>query len=276
MAQTLSEIKDLLATFGLHPKHRYGQNFLHDGNHMARILEAAAIAPDDRVLEVGPGTGALSERLLDAGARVLAVEIDTDLEPILESRVMTRTGGERFELLLGDILDGKHHLHPQVIERLGQTPFKLIANLPYHVASPLIINLMIDFPAMSQAVVMVQKEVADRLAARPGGKDYGALGIVVQALGQVRTVGTLSPHCFWPAPKIASAVVQIVRHAEPRTPDPHGFSALLQKLFGQRRKQLGAILGRDFPFPTGVDPQQRPEMLSVEQLIQLQAAQPTA
>ena len=272
MAQTLTEIKQLLAAHGLRPKHKFGQNFLHDGNHMARIMEAADVAAGDVVLEVGPGTGALTERLLDTGAEVVASEIDRDLEPVLRHRLGDADG--RFTLVLGDILVNKRELNPAVLEPIAGRPFKLIANLPYNIASPLLANLVVDHPAMSDAVVMIQKEVADRLTAGPGGKDYGPLGVLIQALCAVRTVGVLPPSCFWPAPKVASAVVHLRRRAEPMTDDPAALSAMLQTLFTKRRKQLGSILGRDAVLPDGIDPNARPESLTVEQLIALAASCP--
>ncbi len=272
MAQTLTDIKQLLATHGLHPKHKFGQNYLHDGNHMARIMDAAAIGPGDRVLEVGPGTGALTERLLDTGASVVAVEVDGDFETLLRDRIAHACGPDaRFELLIADILAGKHAIAPAAIHAVGDGPFKLIANLPYQIASPLLANLVQNHPNMTDAVVMIQKEVADRLAAPPGGKAYGALGILVQAMCDVTRVGVLAPGCFWPAPKVASAVVHLRRRPQPLTDNPQALSALLQKLFTQRRKQLGKILGRGTLLPAGVGPDARPEQLSVEQLAELAA-----
>lgn len=274
MAQTLSQIKELLSSYGLHPKHRYGQNFLHDASKMLAILDAAAITPGDLVMEVGPGTGALTTRLLEAGAKVAMVEIDGDLVPILEELVAAHP--LQAALLQADILEGKHTINPDAITLLEQLglgttakSYKLIANLPYHVASPLIANLVADHPAMTGAVVMVQKEVALRLKAKPGGKDYGALGILVQAMCHVKVVATLPPGCFWPAPSIDSMVIWLERRDEPLTDDPHKLSALLQKLFQQRRKQLGSILGRDRAFPEGIEPNQRPEELAVEQFVTL-------
>ena len=299
MAQTLSDIKKLLADHGLHPKKKFGQNFLHDGNHMGKIMEAAALSPGDVVLEVGPGTGALTERLVDAGAWVVAVEIDRDMEAILRDRL-----GDRITLHMGDALDGKHAINPAVIgllERAGvseraatvrerthpvnpskpQGPlpdgrgssevgaFKLIANLPYNIASPLLANLALDHPAMSAAVVMIQKEVADRLLAPPGTKAYGPLGILLQAVFEVSRVGVLKPGCFYPPPSIDSAVVALHRRPTPVCEDPHAFSKLLHTLFSKRRKQLGAILGRETPLPEGVEPTMRPEVLTLDQLCAL-------
>ena len=284
--QTLNDIKSLLAAHGLRPKHRLGQNFLHDQNHMRRIVEHAAIEPGDCVLEVGAGTGSLSEALLDAGARLVAVEIDTDLAPILRDRFAPY--GDRARLYIGDVLTGKHTLNPDVIGLLQSrpatrnasastapisntqspvpNPFKLIANLPYQIASPLLIDLALDHPAMQNAVVMVQSEVADRLVAAPGSKTYGPLSVLVQAMCEAQRMERLPASCFWPQPRVASAVVRLQRRPSPLTDDPHRLAQLVQRLFQQRRKQLGSILGRDTAWPAGIDSRDRPERLSVNQL----------
>lgn len=271
MPQTLNEIKLLLAQQGIQPKKRFGQNFLHDGNQMRRIMAAAGVDVDDLVLEVGPGTGALTERLLETGARVIAIEVDSELEPILRQRLEPYE--ECVTLLIDDVLDGKHALNPTLRRLLAAHPFKLVANLPYNVASPLLVNLAIDFPKMRCAVVMVQKEVAHRLAAKPGGKEYGPLTVMIQALCEVDLVGTLPPSCFWPQPTIESAVIRLQRRDEPLTDEPHALGTLLQTLFTRRRKQLGTILGRDAKLPAGVDSKARPETLTVEQLVELSRTQ---
>lgn len=273
--------------FGLRPKHRYGQNFLHDANKLRQIMDAALLSPGETVLEVGPGTGALSEHLLQAGVNLVAVEIDTDLLPIL--RLKLDPLGNRLTLISGDALDGKHHLNPDVLRALAAQgpsaaaaststeppqprdlpPFKLVANLPYHIASPLLANLAIDYPTMSLAIVMVQDEVGDRLAAEPGGKDFGPLSVIVQAMCIVDRVTTLGPSCFWPQPGVDSVVLRVRRRPVPLTDDPRALSTMLQKVFGQRRKQLGSVLGRATELPPGIDPTARPEQLSVEQLVLL-------
>ena len=264
MAQTLSDIKQLLADHGLRPKKKFGQNFLHDGNHMAKIMEAAKLSPGDTVLEVGPGTGALTERLVEAGADVVAVEIDRDMQPILELRL-----ADKIKLHMGDALDGKHAISSEVLRLLGDQPFKLIANLPYNIASPLLANLAIDHLNMSAAVVMIQKEVADRLLAEPGTKAYGPLGVLLQALFEIERVGVLKPGCFYPPPSIDSAVVAMHRRDQPLCEDAKKLGDLLHKLFSKRRKQLGSILGRDVQLPDGVEYDMRPEQLSIEQLCEL-------
>lgn len=277
VTQTLSQIKSLLAAHGLFPRKRFGQNFLHDQNKVRVILEAADLRPGEGVLEVGPGTGVLTEPMLETGARVVAVEIDRNLCQILRSRI--GPDSERFTLINADVMAGKHTLNPLVVSSLSpqaasrkpqvSSRFKLIANLPYNVASPLIATLAMDHPAMTSAIGMVQSEVADRLTAPPGGKEYGAIGILVQALFEQEVVTTLSPHCFWPVPKVESAVVKLTRRARPLTDDPHRLAELLHRLFSKRRKQIGSILGRDTPLPQGIDPSLRPEQLTVEQLVTL-------
>ncbi len=263
--QTLTQIKAMLAAHGLRPKKRFGQNFLHDQNQVRRIVDAAAVSPGDVVLEVGPGTGALSVALLDAGAMLVAVEVDRDLEPIL--REVYEPYGRRATLLLTDVLADKHTLAPVA----PATAFTLIANLPYNIASPLLVNLCTDYPKMGRAIVMVQKEVADRLAARPGNKDYGPLGILVQATCEAERLFTLSPGCFWPPPQIESAVVRLVRRPRPIPADMARFAGLVHRLFQQRRKQIGTVLGRNIALPPGVGHDMRPEDLTVAQLAAMAA-----
>ncbi|MEM0913192.1 MAG: 16S rRNA (adenine(1518)-N(6)/adenine(1519)-N(6))-dimethyltransferase RsmA [Planctomycetota bacterium] len=305
MSQTLADIKALLDRHGLRPKHQHGQNFLIDGNHLRRIVEAArSLSEHDsggpspqpspkgtgserawRVLEVGPGTGVLTEAMLEAGADVIAVEIDTDLVDVLRDRLDGAIDGGRLAIVQGDVLAGKRAIAPAVNEAMaerwgGGAPFTLVANLPYHVASPLIANLVVDDLAMRGAVVMVQKEVADRLAAEPGGKDYGALGVVVQAGCAVERVSVLGPGCFWPAPKVASAVVKLTRRAEPIGGDLGRVSRFAGELFRSRRKQLGGVFrsagwrwGADGEagWPAGVESTVRAERLTVSQIAALAA-----
>lgn len=280
MAQSLHDIKHLLSTHGLHPKHRLGQNFLHDAHYLTQVVQAADIQPGELILEVGPGTGALSQLLLDAGALLVLVEIDHALEPLLQEQLAPYPN--HWTLLIGDALAGKHALNPAIHQALQSiatahappsTPltFKLVANLPYQIASPLIANLLLDTqpPAMSSATVMVQREVADRLTAQPGSKQYGPLTILVHALAHVRRLFTVPPGAFWPMPKVDSALIRIDRRAQPLTDNPQALTRLVHKLFTQRRKQLGSILGRHTPWPTGIQPHLRPQQLSVPQLVAL-------
>lgn len=279
--QTLSEIKTLLAERGLRPRHRLGQNFLHDQNLLRKLVSAADIGPNDVVLEVGPGTGTLTEALLAAGARVVAVELDRDLASLVRDRFEDE---QRLTLIEGDCLASKHALSPEVLAALaaaelteGAPPrFKLVANLPYQAASPLIATLLIDHPLCTGMYITIQREVADRIAAKPGGKDYGSLSVICQALAEVERLAICPPSCFWPQPKVTSAMLALRRRSfggSAEAPfDPQALADLLHELFSKRRKQLGSILGRDFPFPQGISPSARPEQLSVEQILSLLAA----
>ena len=276
MAQTLRDIKALLSSYGLRPKKRFGQHFLHDGRKMAAIVAAARIAPGDLVLEIGPGTGSLSEALLESGARLIAVEIDRDLAPVLEP-LRSRFAGA-VTLLFADVLSGKHEINKDVVNAVAgydSTSFKLIANLPYQVASPLLVNLFLTRSDLTMAVVTVQREVAQRLTASPGNKDYGPLGIILGAISDVQQIERLTPGCFWPQPKVDSTVLRLTRRATPLTDNPQALANLLQQLFSKRRKQLGAILrqvkqpGHAGPLPEGIQATDRPEQLSVMQLVAL-------
>jgi 16S rRNA (adenine1518-N6/adenine1519-N6)-dimethyltransferase len=286
MAQTISVIRELLNGHGLRPKYRHGQNFLHDGNQMNRIVNSAAAQSGEVVLEVGAGTGALTERLLDAGARVVTVEIDRDLEPILQERLGHY--GDHLVLIIDDVLTGKHTINPKVIEAIraiasarGLSPennpgatqpvgFKLVANLPYNVASPLLVNLAQETAdvRMDLAVALLQREVAERLTANPGTKDYGPIGIMIQSLYHVETIGHVSPTCFWPQPQVESSIIRARRRDTPLC-DPAKLSETLRLIFQRRRKQLGSILGRGLPLPPGIDPTARAEDLSIEQIARL-------
>lgn len=265
--QTLSEIRALLASRGLRPRRRFGQNFLHDQNLLRRLVDAAGIAPGDLVLEIGPGTGTLTEALLERGAEVVACEIDRDLAELVADRL-----GDRITLLRGDCLEKGRKLAADVRAALGDRPFRLVANLPYQVASPLMSALLIDHPGCLGQYVTIQREVADRLLAGPGTKAWGPLGVIVQALAEVERLANLPPTCFWPAPQVTSAMASIRPRATPATADPAAFAPFVVGLFGQRRKQLGSILGRDVVAAAGLDPEHRPERLTPEELERLRRA----
>jgi len=276
--QTLSEIRQLLAERGLRPKHRLGQNFLHDHNQLRRLLDAARVTSGDLVLEVGPGTGTLTEALLQRGADVIACELDPDMAGIVRDRIeQVVPGCGRFTLIVGDALGKHRRLNAPLAEAIGERPFKLVANLPYQIASPLIGTLLIEHPRAMGQFVTIQREVADRLTAVPSTKAYGSLGVIVQALAKVERLAVLSPSCFWPEPEVTSAMAAIV----PR-PDAlarfgglqREFARFVTGLFTKRRKQLGSIIGRGHPaWPQlsvhGISPDLRPEQLAIEQMVAL-------
>jgi 16S rRNA (adenine1518-N6/adenine1519-N6)-dimethyltransferase len=293
--QTLSDIRQLLASRGLRPKHRLGQNFLHDHNFIRKLVEAANITPGDLVLEVGPGTGALTDALLAASASVIACEIDRDLAALLRERL-----GDRITLIEGDCLESARALNPRIAEAINSRGFKLVANLPYQVASPLITTLLIDHPHCVGQFVTIQREVAERLTAPPSTKAYGPLSIIVQSLADVKRFAMLPPTCFWPAPKVESAIVavtpkkvsgtffnetientgvieeccpQVVEKVSDTFFDRRAFAAFMTELFTKRRKQLGTILGRQrrewADLAPAITPNLRPEALTPPELIRL-------
>jgi 16S rRNA (adenine1518-N6/adenine1519-N6)-dimethyltransferase len=270
--QTLTEIKALLESRALRPRHALGQNFLADQNLIRKLVDESGVATGDTVLEIGPGTGTLTEELLARGCRVIACELDPELAALNRERL---AGNPNFSLIEGDCLHGKNALNPEIVAAIvshpagaNNTPFKLVANLPYGAASAVMAILAMDFPNCQGQYVTIQREVGERLRAKPHTKDYGELGVVVQSVCTVKRIAALPPECFWPRPDVTSEMCAITRLPpnEQRTKDPRRLSAMCRTLFTQRRKQIGTTLGRDFPFPTGIDPATRPEDLTIEQI----------
>lgn len=241
MAQTKSQIQQILTDANTAPRHRFGQNFMIDANMVRLIADAGAIAAGDVVIEVGPGTGTLTDELLARASRVVAVEIDRDLAGALRARL---GGNEKFTLIEGDALDGKHALNEELAKVIrdalaGGATVKLVANLPYNIASPLVVGLLLE--GVSRLVFTVQKEVADRLRAKADTDDFGPLTAVTQLLARVEVMRTLPSTVFWPPPKIASALVRLDR--EDRLGDEaRAFSRFVSTLFSFRRKTLRKAL----------------------------------
>ncbi|MCC5786620.1 MAG: ribosomal RNA small subunit methyltransferase A [Phycisphaerales bacterium] len=269
--QTLAEIRALLESRGFAPRKSFGQNFLIDQNLLRKLADSAEIGPGSLVLEVGPGTGTLTEELLDRGAEVIACELDRGLCELLRERL---GANERFTLIEGDCLAKKSQLSTEVASTIGDRKFSLVANLPYSAATPLIMTLLVDHPNCERMCVTIQREVAERLAAAHGSKAYGSkaygpISVVAQSCAQVRIVANLPPSCFWPRPEVNSAMVRIDRLGHPLCGDLQGLALLSKRLFSSRRKQLGSVLGRNFPFPDGVDPGARVESLTPAQIVGL-------
>jgi len=265
--QTLSDIKALLATRGLEPKHRLGQNFLHDQNKLRALIAHSGVAAGDLVLEVGPGTGTLTEALLDVGCDVVACELDDDMADIIRERL-----GDRVKLIHGDCLDGKHAVSPAILSAIGGRPFRLVANLPYGAATPLVLNLAAHHANCLGQFVTVQREVAQRLAAVPGSDAYGAATVLLSLTSTVQVLETLPGSCFWPAPRVTSAMMSVVPNPTRPAIDPDRVSTFVHRIFASRRKQLGALLGRSTPFPVGILPSMRAETLSPMQILALMHA----
>ena len=283
MAQSKSEIQSLLAGANTRPRHRFGQNFMIDQNLVRLVADAGNVAPGDVVIEVGPGTGTLTEELLSRGAEVVAVEIDRDLAKLLRERFADQP---RFKLIEGDALSSKHAINHDLLPHFaavrstaGSTrPIRLVANLPYNIASPLIIELLIA--GVDLLAFTVQKEVADRLRASAASEAYGPLSVMAQLLGRVEVLRTLPPQAFWPAPKIESSLVRITRDDQLKS-DATEMGRFVHKVFSFRRKTLRRALaqaGLDAEAlitVTGADPQARPEVLAPAELLRLFAASHT-
>jgi 16S rRNA (adenine1518-N6/adenine1519-N6)-dimethyltransferase len=269
--QTLAEIKQLLAERGLSPRKSFGQNFLIDHNLIRKLVDASGVGAESLVLEVGPGTGALTGELLDRGCRVIACELDRGLAALLRERFADR--GDRFVLIEGDCLGVGRRLAPEVVQALGGRAFTLVANLPYNAATPVMLALLMDHPECRGLFITIQREVADRILARPGTKDYGTLGIVAQAVATPGRIANLSSECFWPRPDVASTMLGLVRRPDPLTEDPRGLAECCQRIFGMRRKQLGTVLkgepGLADGWPDGILPTMRAEELPVERIVAL-------
>ncbi|MFO0880190.1 MAG: 16S rRNA (adenine(1518)-N(6)/adenine(1519)-N(6))-dimethyltransferase RsmA [Gemmataceae bacterium] len=257
--QTLSYLRTLFQERGIRPRNKLGQNFLIDLNLLDLVVRSAEIGPADLVLEVGSGTGSLTMRLLESAGAVMAVEVDPPFAALTREAVESHfhlfsaaAGGpgtrpEHVKLIHADILERKNALQPEVLEGLrallaasGTTQIKLIANLPYAVAVPVISNLLLCDLPIERMVVMVQWEIAERLMAVPGTKDYAAMAVLVQSLTEVSLVRKIPPTAFWPRPQVDSAIVQ-VRPSEAKRAllgDPQRFRNFLRDLYVHRRKNL--------------------------------------
>ncbi|MEK6798078.1 MAG: 16S rRNA (adenine(1518)-N(6)/adenine(1519)-N(6))-dimethyltransferase RsmA [Planctomycetota bacterium] len=246
--QTKREIEQLLAARGLRPRKRFGQHFLVDGNLMRTLVARAEIVSTDCILEVGAGTGALTELLAQRAGRVVAVEIDRDLLIILRERF---AGVNNVTFVEGDVLAAKHSLSAEVIaalarrsEHVGVT--KLVANLPYQVATPLVMNLLLDHPVVTQLCFTVQAEVGERITADPGSKAFGPLSILAQLLCRTTTVARLGPQVFWPRPTVDSVMLCLdVGHCPfAGRGELRAFAAFVREVFEYRRKTLRSALRR--------------------------------
>jgi 16S rRNA (adenine1518-N6/adenine1519-N6)-dimethyltransferase len=246
--QTLTYIKDLLRSRRLIPKSKMGQNFLIDLNLLDLVLTTAQLGKEDSVLEVGTGTGSLTARMGAQSGGVFTVELDPEFYALAEQLLC---GHSNVRQMHGDALAGKNQINPHLYEGwdkltsdLKLTRRKLIANLPYAIATPLIANLLISNIEIERMVVMVQWEVAERMVATVGTKDYGSLAILTQGVADVEIVRRIAPSNFWPRPAVDSAIVFIKPNAEKRAQigDVKKFRAFLRDLYTHRRKNLRQAL----------------------------------
>nr|WP_280507555.1 16S rRNA (adenine(1518)-N(6)/adenine(1519)-N(6))-dimethyltransferase RsmA [Nocardia flavorosea] len=236
-----AQVRELAERLGVRPTKQLGQNFVHDGNTVRRIVTAAGVGRADTVLEVGPGLGSLTLALLDVVDSVLAVEIDPVLAEQLPDTVRERaaTLADRLTVVPGDALRVRAGMLPVA-------PTALVANLPYNVAVPVLLHLLAEFPGITTALVMVQAEVADRLAAPPGSRVYGVPSVKAGFYGTVSKAGAVGRQVFWPVPQVESGLVRVDRFTEPPWPvdESHRLRVfeVIDLAFAQRRKTLRAAL----------------------------------
>jgi 16S rRNA (adenine1518-N6/adenine1519-N6)-dimethyltransferase len=269
-------IRELARQLDLRPTKSLGQNFLHDANTIRRIVRTAALRPEDVVLEVGPGLGSLTLGLLPAAAAVTAVEIDPRLAAQLPVTVAARAPelAGRLAVVTADAL--------RITAVPGPPPTALVANLPYNVAVPVLLHLLERLPTLDRALVLVQAEVAERLAAAPGSTAYGIPSVKGAWYGEVRRAGSIGRRVFWPEPNVDSGLVALIRRPPPAG-DRAATFAVIDAAFATRRKALRAALASWAGSPAaaeqrlraaGIDPAARGETLSVTDFARLAATDP--
>lgn len=259
---TPAAIRALLAEHGCRPSRALGQHFLADPNLAAKIVRLADVAPGDPVLEIGPGLGSLTVALRAAGAEVVALELDRHLVPVLAGVV-----GDGVRIVEGDALTA------DLADLLDDRAWICVSNLPYNVATPVVVRILEEFPHVTRGLVMVQKEVGERLVAGPGTKAYGAVSVKVAYYARARLVGTVAASVFVPAPKVESALVRLDRHPVPpvEVPSPAALFGLVRAGFAQRRKtlrrSLAPVLGDRADAvltDAGIAPSDRAEVLDLD------------
>lgn len=276
------EVRAIAAALGIRPTKVLGQNFVHDAGTVRRIVRAGDVGPGDEVVEVGPGLGSLTLALLEAGARVRAVEIDPVLAHALPETVRARMpeAAGRLHVVRADALEirGEGDLDPD-----WPAPTRLVANLPYNVAVPVLLTMMERLPSLTDVLVMVQAEVADRLAAGPGSRTYGVPSVKAAWYGTAERVGTIGRSVFWPAPNVDSALVRLTRGPRPRGDEALRLATfeVVDVAFGQRRKTLRAAMRswagsadavEHLLRSAGIDPSARGETLGIEEFVRLGGA----
>lgn len=289
--QTKHEVESLLASAGVGPNKRLGQNFLIDLNLMRYLIEAAEITKDDVVIEVGCGTGSFTEGIAEKAGKVVVVEYDSVLAGIA-GRQLAKKGYDNVHLINSDVLENKNNLCKPLLEALDETVdnfsggLKLVANLPYNVATPVMVNLTAvragaENKCVDSMFVTVQKEVADRMAAKASDNHYGVLSVILSATGDVKVLKKLGTEVFWPRPGVDSAMVQYVRDYEKESniKDVEMLKEVVNLFMGHRRKMLkacrkfadGRLAGvEDFAGifeKCGVDPTSRAETVKVDDFI---------
>ncbi|MRG60870.1 16S rRNA (adenine(1518)-N(6)/adenine(1519)-N(6))-dimethyltransferase RsmA [Agromyces sp. CFH 90414] len=268
-----AEIRDLAELLGVTPTKKLGQNFVHDANTVRRIVQTAGVEAGETVLEIGPGLGSLTLGLLEAGASVVAVEIDGRLAAQLPHTATLMQPGTELTVLHEDAM--------QVVD-LPSEPVRLVANLPYNISVPVLLHLLEHVPSLRSGIVMVQAEVGYRLAAGPGSKVYGGPSVKAAWYGDWRIAGQVSRMVFWPVPNVDSVLVGFERHEQPGDEaERRATFEIVDAAFGQRRKMLrqalsgvlgGSAAATEVLERAGVDPQARGEQLSIDDFIRISRA----
>ena len=268
MTHSRPAIRELLDDHGLAPRRDLGQNFVADPNTVRRIAELARVGPGDHVVEIGAGLGSLTLALAETGATITAVEVDRGVVPVL-SAIVEESGVDNVSVVEADAMaaDWTTLIDPSV-----EGGWTLVANLPYNVGTPLVCDVLDDVPHVTRILVMVQREVAERFAADPGSRAYGAISVKAAYWGRARIVGHVPAAVFFPKPNVESALVEITR-GNPPDADPTALFELVKKAFGQRRKMLrkslsGIVTPEQFD-AAEVAPTARPEELGVDAWVRL-------
>jgi 16S rRNA (adenine1518-N6/adenine1519-N6)-dimethyltransferase len=285
--QTLTFLSKTLERAGLQPKTKYGQNFLVDLNLLKILIDGAELSPQDIVLEIGTGLGSLTKTMATKAGAIVTVEVDRDLQALATKELKPFPN---VRLLSCDALRNKNHLRPEVLDsvkeglrRIEGSKFKLVANLPYNVATPILSNLLTETPLVERMVVTIQKELGERIIAKPSCKDYSALSVWMQAQCDCEILRVLPPTVFWPQPKVDSAIIRLIPNAQKRARivDLEFFHTRLRAMFFHRRKFLRSEVFttmKDLITKPQVDeileslnlaPNLRAENLTVEQMIDL-------
>jgi 16S rRNA (adenine1518-N6/adenine1519-N6)-dimethyltransferase len=267
---TPATVRALMTEHGIRPKKRFGQHFLADPNTARRVAQLADVQPGDPVLEIGPGLGSLTLALLDRGARLLAVEVDAKLARVLESVLdQAKVEWDTIELRVADAMsvDWSATL-------TGDSEWSCVSNLPYNVAVPVVVRLLEEAPAVTRIVVMVQREVGERLAAGPGDPEYGAVSVKVAYYAEASMLGTVPPTVFVPRPNVESSLVGFRRRSAPpvSVPSVSELFALVRSGFSQRRKMLRSALrpvlgahATEVLVAAGIAPTARAESLGLDE-----------
>ena len=268
---TPTEIRELASKLDLKPTKKLGQNFVTDQNTVEKIVRTSKVSKDSVVLEVGPGLGSLTLALLATGAKVFAVEIDQRLAELLPITAKAKGfSGDQLEVINKDALE--------ITTNEVKNPNILVANLPYNVSVPVIIHILETFPSIENYLVMVQSEVADRLAASPGSRTYGSPSVKLQWYGEVSKAGSVSRSVFWPVPNVDSDLVQITRKKDVDQSIRKELFGVVDAAFSQRRKMLRSALSSmcagsekasEILESAQIDPQLRGEALNVDDYVRL-------